>query len=222
MEERSIIQTIDITKVYGMGDAQVKALDGVSLQIDENEFVAIMGPSGSGKSTMMNILGCLDRPTTGSYFLAGEEISKLNKSELAIIRNKRIGFVFQQFHLLPYLTVLENVLLPSLALKRPGAEDRARELILHFGLEARIGHIPAQLSTGEKQRVALARALLNEPALLLADEPTGNLDDKSGAVVLQYLTEFAAGGGAVLMVTHDHAAAELASRTVHMREGKLS
>ena len=226
MEERSIIETIDITKVYGMGDAQVNALDGVSLQIDENEFVAIMGPSGSGKSTMMNILGCLDRPTTGSYFLAGEEISKLNKSELAIIRNKHIGFVFQSYNLLPRTSALENVMLPLLYsrnghMSENEQKDKALEVLDAVGLADRVHHQPQELSGGQAQRVAIARALINDPTIILADEPTGNLDTRSGDEIMELFTELHKRGSTIVMVTHEDEIAAYAQRVIHFRDGKI-
>ena len=211
-----------VAKIFSGPDGGVVALDDVTLSVEGGEFVAVCGPSGSGKSTLLLVAGALLTPDRGEVCLGDADVYALDGKGRNRLRAEKIGFVFQQFHLLPYLTVLENVLTPSLALKRPGAEERARELIARFGLESRIAHIPAQLSTGEKQRVALARALLNEPSLILADEPTGNLDEKSGAVVLESLGAFAADGGAVLMVTHDQGAAGLAHRSVHMRDGRLA
>jgi putative ABC transport system ATP-binding protein len=226
MEERSIIQTIDITKIYGMGDAQVNALDGVSLQIGENEFVAIMGPSGSGKSTMMNILGCLDRPSAGSYFLAGEEISKLNKSELAMIRNKRIGFVFQSYNLLPRTSALENVMLPLLYshngnLGEGEQKEKAIKVLDAVGLADRIHHQPQELSGGQAQRVAIARALINDPTIILADEPTGNLDTRSGDEIMELFLKLHEQGRTIVMVTHEDDIAAYAQRVIHFRDGKI-
>jgi putative ABC transport system ATP-binding protein len=222
----SIIQTIDITKVYGMGDAQVNALDGVSLQIDENEFVAIMGPSGSGKSTMMNILGCLDRPTGGRYLLAGEEVSDLNKTELAIIRNKRIGFVFQSYNLLARTSALENVMLPLLY-SRNGhigeseQMEKALEVLDAVGLADRVHHQPQELSGGQAQRVAIARALVNDPVIILADEPTGNLDTKSGEEIMQLLQELHSRGSTIVMVTHEDEIAVYAQRVIRFLDGRI-
>jgi ABC-type lipoprotein export system ATPase subunit len=210
-----------VSKSFAGPDGPVCALDGVTLTVEPGEFVVVCGPSGSGKSTLLLVAGALLTPGDGAVHFRGTDVYALGSEERNALRAEQVGFVFQQFHLLPYLTVLENALIPSLAIRRADAEERARSLIAHFGLEHRINHVPAQLSTGEKQRAALARALLNGPALLLADEPTGNLDDESGATVLKYLAEFAQQGGAVLMVTHDHAAAAMAHRTVHMRDGRL-
>ena len=222
----SIIQTIDITKVYGMGDAQVNALDGVSLQIDENEFVAIMGPSGSGKSTMMNILGCLDRPTSGRYLLAGEEVSDMNKTELAIIRNKRIGFVFQSYNLLARTSALENVMLPLLYsrnghMSESQQKEKALEVLDAVGLADRVDHQPQELSGGQAQRVAIARALVNDPVTILADEPTGNLDTKSGEEIMQLLQELHSRGSTIVMVTHEDEIAVYAQRVIRFLDGRI-
>ena len=221
-----IIQTKNVTKVYGMGDAEVRALDGVDLEIHENEFVAIMGPSGSGKSTMMNILGCLDRPTTGKYFLAGEDVSQLDKTQLAIIRNERIGFVFQSFNLLARTTALENVLLPTLY-NRYGEfdegeyEERGVAVLESVGLGDRIENQPHEMSGGQIQRVAIARALINDPVIILADEPTGNLDTKSGTEIMSVLTDLHRQGSTIVMVTHEDENADYAQRVIHFRDGVI-
>ena len=226
MAEQSIIQTIDITKVYGMGDAQVTALDSVSLRIDENEFVAIMGPSGSGKSTLMNILGCLDRPTSGRYILAGEDVSDLDKTDLAIIRNQRIGFVFQSYNLLARTSALENVMLPLLY-SRNGhmTESEQKEKALHVldavGLADRVDHQPQELSGGQAQRVAIARALVNDPVIILADEPTGNLDTRSGEEIMQLLMELHEQGSTIVMVTHEDEIAAYAQRVIRFLDGRI-
>jgi putative ABC transport system ATP-binding protein len=221
-----IIETKNITKVYGIGDAEVRALDGIDLKIHENEFVAIMGPSGSGKSTMMNILGCLDRPTSGQYFLAGEDVSDLDKTQLAIIRNQRIGFVFQSYNLLPRTSALENVMLPMLY-NRNGqwsdAEQREKALaaLEAVGLADRVEHQPQELSGGQAQRVAIARALVNDPVLILADEPTGNLDTQSGDEIMRVLTELHKRGSTIVMVTHEDEIAVYAQRVIHFRDGVI-
>ena len=226
MEQEVIIQVEDITKVYGMGDAQVNALDGVSLEIRENEFVAIMGPSGSGKSTMMNILGCLDRPTSGQYYLAGEDVSNLNKTQLAIIRNQRLGFVFQSFNLLARTPALENVMLPLLYsrnghLSETEQKEKALTALAAVGLADRVHHQPQELSGGQVQRVAIARALVNDPVLILADEPTGNLDSKSGQEIMILLTDLHQNGSTIVMVTHEDEIAAYAQRVVRFLDGKI-
>lgn len=221
-----IIRIEDLTKVYGMGISEVHALDGVTLQITENEFVAVMGPSGSGKSTLMNILGCLDRPTSGHYYLAGEDVSDLNKSQLAVIRNQRIGFVFQSYNLLANTSALENVMLPMLYIRDENLDDaQQKEMALQaleaVGLSDRVDHNPQELSGGQMQRVAIARALVNDPVLILADEPTGNLDTKSGSEIMELLRTLHADGSTIVMVTHDDEIAEFAQRSIRFRDGKI-
>ena len=218
-----MISTSGLCRRFQVGDSVVRALDDVDLDIDEGDFVAVMGPSGSGKSTLMNILGCLDTPDEGSYRLLGEEISRLDDTALSKIRNGRIGFVFQSFHLLPRLTALENVLLPLRYSDADPAATRARglELMARLGLDDRMHHRPNQLSGGQRQRVAIARSLINAPPLLLADEPTGNLDSKTSAEILALFGELNRDGQTLLMVTHEDEIAAHARRLVRMRDGKI-
>lgn len=219
-----MIKLSQIRKTYKQGGNEIRALDGIDLHIASGEFVAIMGPSGSGKSTLLNVLGALDRPDQGRYLLNQEEISAMNDDTASDIRNRSIGFVFQSFHLLPRLSVLENVLLPQRYSNSPDAqaETRARQLLDRIGLAKRMDHKPGELSGGQLQRAAIARALLNQPALLLADEPTGNLDSKSAADVLGLLAELHAGGQTLVLVTHDPAVAARAQRTIHLADGKVA
>ena len=213
----------DVTKKYQMGDAVVAALAGVSLQIREGEFTAIMGPSGSGKSTLMNILGCLDRPTSGSYLLDGQEAANLSDDELAVTRNKKIGFVFQSFNLLPRINALENVALPLIyaGVQKSERRERAVGALTAVGLEQRLHHLPNELSGGQRQRVAIARALVNEPTILMADEPTGALDTKSGDEVMEIFQKLNADGRTIILVTHEPEIAEYAKRVIHMRDGLI-
>jgi putative ABC transport system ATP-binding protein len=219
-----MIELTSIRKTYRQGSTAIHALDGIDLHIAQGEFIAIMGPSGSGKSTLLNVLGGLDRPDSGRYRLAQDEISALDDDAASDVRNRRIGFVFQSFHLLPRLTVLENVLLPQRYARAPDPEasDRARALLDRIGLGKRLDHLPGQLSGGQLQRAAIARALLNEPDLLLADEPTGNLDSNSAADVMALLRELHAGGQTLVLVTHDPAIAASAQRTIHLRDGRVA
>jgi len=218
-----IIHAVDLRKVYDLGAAAVNALDGVSVDIRRGEYVAVMGPSGSGKSTLMNLIGCLDVPSSGRYFLRGQEVSRLSEDELAEIRNREIGFVFQTFHLLPRQTALRNVELPLVyaGIRTAARRERALALLRMVGLEKRADHRPNELSGGERQRVAIARALVNEPALLLADEPTGNLDSRTGAEILELFDQLHARGHTIILVTHDPEVSKRAARVVRVRDGRL-
>jgi putative ABC transport system ATP-binding protein len=212
-----------ISKVYAMGHVQVEALRGIDLEIAANEYVAVVGPSGSGKSTLMNILGCLDTPTSGEYLLSGEAVGGLDRNRLAEIRNKRIGFVFQNFNLLPYASALENVELPLLfgGVGTRERHERAAAMLTRVGLEDRMEHKPTELSGGQMQRVAIARALVNDPAIVLADEPTGNLDSASGQAIVSLFRELHAAGQTIVLITHDSGVARLASRVVRMQDGAI-
>jgi putative ABC transport system ATP-binding protein len=218
-----LIRVSDLTKVYGEGENSVVALRGVSLEIMEGELVAVMGASGSGKSTLMNILGCLDRPTSGSYELAGEDVSRFTRDQRAEIRNRRIGFVFQSFNLLPRTSALENVELPLVYSAVQGREiaRRARGALDRVGLLDRAHSAPNQLSGGQQQRVAIARALVNEPALLLADEPTGNLDTATSIEVMRVLQELNAAGVTILLITHENDIAHYSRRVIVLRDGRI-
>jgi len=222
----SIIQTFDLTKTYGMGEVRVRALDGVSLSIDQGEFVAVMGPSGSGKSTLMNILGCLDHPTEGRYLLDSVDVSEMNRAELAGVRNGRIGFIFQSYNLLPRTSALKNVMAPLLYERNHRRSKQERETAASRALEAvglgdRMQHLPQELSGGQQQRVAIARALVNDPAFILADEPTGNLDSQSGEEILKLLHQLHGQGRTIVMVSHDPEIAGQAQRTIYLRDGRL-
>jgi len=212
-----------VTRRYRVGGQVVDALAGIDIEVPHGQFLAIVGPSGSGKSTLLNILGCLDRPTDGRYRLDGTDVSTFDDERASDFRNRRVGFVFQSFHLLPRLTVLENVLLPQRFLRSSmgSLEPHARTLLKRMGLGERLAHRPEQLSGGQMQRVAIARALLMQPALLLADEPTGNLDSRSAADVLGLLEEVHANGQTVVLVTHDAEIAARAQRQVHLRDGRV-
>jgi len=216
-----VVNAQNITKVYVMGEVEVHALRGLSMQIEEGEIIAIMGPSGSGKSTIMNILGCLDRPTSGSYHLDGESVAGLNDDQLAGIRNRKVGFVFQSFNLLPRATALSNVELPlRYAENSKNRRSRAKEALVSVGLGDRITHRPKELSGGEQQRVAMARALVNNPSIIMADEPTGNLDTKSGDEIMQILLNLNKERGTTLIiVTHDPEIAEYTERKIFIRDG---
>jgi putative ABC transport system ATP-binding protein len=222
----NLIEITDLTKVYGTGDVAVHALRGISVAVEEGEFVAIMGPSGSGKSTLMNILGCLDRPTGGTYVLGGEDVSRLSKNRLAGVRNRKIGFVFQSYNLLPRLTAAKNVMLPLLYNGREPMPDkacyeRAVATLESVGLGDRVHHRPNELSGGQQQRVAIARALVNNPSIILADEPTGNLDTQSSGEIMDLLHELHDQGSTVVMVTHEPGIADHAERVLYLLDGQI-
>ena len=220
-----IICTDDLWKTYDMGsEQQVHALRGVNININRNEYVAIMGPSGSGKSTLMNLIGCLDTPTRGTYWLNGHLVSELDDDELARIRNKEIGFVFQTFNLLARASALHNVELPLIyaGMSADARIEKAKQALISVGMEARMNHKPNELSGGQRQRVAIARALVNDPSIILADEPTGNLDSKTGNEIMALFDELQAKGNTVVLVTHEHDIAEYAHRVISVRDGQVA
>jgi putative ABC transport system ATP-binding protein len=219
----ALIETVDLWKTYVMGTEEIHALRGVSIQIDRGEYVAIMGPSGSGKSTLMNLIGCLDTPTKGSYLLNGKQVSQMNDNELARIRNEEIGFVFQTFNLLPRATALHNVELPLVYAGVPAKDrqDRAKTALQKVELSERMTHRPNELSGGQRQRVAIARALVNNPSILLADEPTGNLDSKTGAEIMGLFERLHKAGNTIVLVTHEADVAAFAYRAIHIRDGQV-
>ncbi len=222
--ESCIICTEDLWKTYDMGsEQQVHALRGVNVRIQRNEYVAIMGPSGSGKSTLMNLIGCLDTPSQGQYWLNGQLVSELDDDELARIRNKEIGFVFQTFNLLARATSLHNVELPLIYAGMPAQEriDRAKQALTSVGMESRMNHKPNELSGGQRQRVAIARALVNTPSIILADEPTGNLDSQTGVEIMALFDRLHQQGNTIVLVTHEHDIAEYAHRIIHIKDGKV-
>ena len=219
-----MIKMRGIRKVYSTGRVEVEALRGIDLDVADNEYVAIVGPSGSGKSTLMNLLGCLDTPSSGEYVLSGESVAGLDRNRLAEIRNRHVGFVFQNFNLLPYASALENVELPLLFAGLPARQraERAAAMLEKVGLADRMDHKPTELSGGQMQRVAIARALVNRPAMVLADEPTGNLDSSSGTGIVALFEELHAAGQTIVMITHDAAVARQASRVVQIRDGLVT
>lgn len=225
--KKHIIDGRDLKKIYQMGEFQVRALDGTSIQVAEGEFVAIMGPSGSGKSTLMNVLGCLMSPTSGQYILDGEDVSDLDKVQLAQIRNRKLGFIFQSYNLLARTPALQNVILPlyydrEASLTDEEQEEKAIKMLEAVGLADRIYHEPQELSGGQQQRVSIARALVNDPVMVLADEPTGNLDSKSGAEIMDLLVSLNKEGVTIVMVTHDPVIAKYTDRTIHLFDGKVA
>ena len=219
----ALIETVDLWKTYQMGEEQIHALRGVSIQIERGEYVAIMGPSGSGKSTLMNLIGCLDTPSKGSYLLNSKQVSQMDDNELARIRNEEIGFVFQTFNLLPRATALRNVELPLVYAGVPAREreQRAKAALDKVELSTRMGHRPNELSGGQRQRVAIARALVNNPSILLADEPTGNLDSKTGVEIMGLFERLHAAGNTIVLVTHEPDVAAYAHRAIHIRDGQV-
>ena len=219
----SLIETRDLWKTYAMGSEEIHALRGISVDIDRGEYVAIMGPSGSGKSTLMNLIGCLDTPSKGTYLLNGKHVGDMNDNELARIRNEEIGFVFQTFNLLPRATALHNVELPLVyaGVRATDREARARGALERVELGDRMTHRPNELSGGQRQRVAIARALVNNPSILLADEPTGNLDSKTGAEIMSLFAKLHMAGNTIVLVTHEADVAAFAHRTIHIRDGQV-
>ena len=217
----AVIRIENLTRFYQMGETEVRALAGVSLQVQHNEYIAIMGPSGSGKSTLMNMIGCLDTPSSGEYILNGNRVSQMDDSDLAEVRNREIGFVFQTFNLLPRTSCLANVELPLIyaGVKASDRKDRALEVLDKVGLGDRVDHKPNELSGGQRQRVAIARALVNTPSILLADEPTGNLDTKTGDEIMLLFEELYRAGNTIILVTHENEIAEYARRIVRLRDG---
>jgi putative ABC transport system ATP-binding protein len=221
--EQPVIQISDLTRFYQMGDTTVKALNGVSFDVKRNEYIAIMGPSGSGKSTLMNMIGCLDTPTSGEYILNNNRVSEMDDAELAEVRNREIGFVFQTFNLLPRTSCLANVELPLIyaGIKSADRKERAQEVLTKVGLGDRVDHKPNELSGGQRQRVAIARALVNNPSILLADEPTGNLDSKTGEEIMLLFEELYRLGNTIILVTHENEIADHSRRIVRLRDGVI-
>lgn len=219
----NLIETNDLTKIYKLGRVEIAALKSINLQVKKNEYVALIGASGSGKSTLMNLLGCLDTPTTGTYYLAGEDVSQLSDDGLARIRNKEIGFVFQAFNLIPRMSALENVALPLIyaGIKKNERLEMAEQKLIDVGLKGRIDHKPNELSGGEKQRVAIARALVNNPSIILADEPTGNLDSKTSFEILDIFEELHRRSNTIILITHEPDIAERAKRIIRLKDGMI-
>lgn len=224
MKKEYVIELSDIIKSYGMEDLRTEVLHGISLQVNVGDFLAITGPSGSGKSTLLHILGLLDNATSGTYLLNAKDVTRLTEDEQAYVRNREIGFVFQSFNLLQRTSALENVVLPSIyaGTSRPEREARAKEILMQVGLGDHINKRPNQLSGGQQQRVAIARSLMNDPSIILADEPTGNLDSKSGADVMEIIKDLNKEGKTIIMITHDHEIAKNAKRIVRVKDGNIS
>lgn len=222
-DRKAVIEITDLTRTYQMGETLVRALAGVSFNVDENEYIAIMGPSGSGKSTLMNMIGCLDTPSSGEYILNGNHVSQMDDAELAEVRNREIGFVFQTFNLLPRTSCLANVELPLIyaGMKSSERKERAAEVLDKVGLGDRMDHKPNELSGGQRQRVAIARALVNNPSILLADEPTGNLDTKTGDEIMLLFEELYRQGNTIILVTHENEISEYSRRVVRLRDGLI-
>ncbi len=222
-DKKAVIQITDLTRTYQMGETLVRALAGVSFNVDENEYIAIMGPSGSGKSTLMNMIGCLDTPSSGEYILNGNRVSQMDDAELAEVRNREIGFVFQTFNLLPRTSCLANVELPLIyaGMKSSERKERAAEVLDKVGLGDRMDHKPNELSGGQRQRVAIARALVNNPSILLADEPTGNLDTKTGDEIMLLFEELYRQGNTIILVTHEDEISRYSRRVVRLRDGLI-
>ena len=222
--KKEIIEIQSVSKIYNLGQTVVKALDNISLSIYENDYISIMGPSGSGKSTLMNIIGCLDVPTKGDYKFNSELISEMNDNQLANIRNQKIGFVFQTFNLLPKLNAMQNVEVPLIysSLGKKDRIERVEEALSIVGLQDRMTHKPNELSGGQRQRVAIARALVNKPSIILADEPTGNLDSKSGNDILKFFSKLHKAGNTIIMVTHEESVAKLSKRRIDIFDGKIA
>ena len=222
--KKEIIEIQSVSKIYNLGQTVVKALDNISLSIYENDYISIMGPSGSGKSTLMNIIGCLDVPTKGDYKFNSELISEMNDNQLANIRNQKIGFVFQTFNLLPKLNAMQNVEVPLIysSLGKKDRTERVEEALSIVGLQDRMTHKPNELSGGQRQRVAIARALVNNPSIILADEPTGNLDSKSGNDILKFFSKLHKAGNTIIMVTHEESVAKLSKRRIDIFDGKIA
>lgn len=224
-DTREIVVDINnVVKTYYMGQEEVQILKGINFQIKRGDFLSIIGPSGSGKSTLMNMLGCLDRPSSGTVFINGQDINQLDDDDLAVLRGKEIGFIFQQFNLIPRLTAYENVMLPTYASKKEGINysEKAKELLKMVGLEHRIKHKPAELSGGQCQRVAVARSLINDPVILLADEPTGNLDSKTTEEVMNYFRKLNAAGATIIMITHNNELAVQTDRVITIKDGMIT